>query len=85
MIRIEYVPYALVSFRNIDPLRSEQTGDHYVDDTYRMHFIEWKLANFDQNVIKICSYQSNWHCVTITSFDGLVLNMWQVMTKSNIE
>ena len=39
----------------ISTLRPKQTGRHFVDDIFQMHFLEWEWLYFDSNVSGVCS------------------------------
>ena len=51
---------------------------------FQMHFLEWKLLNFEQDFTKICSLVSNWQYVSIGSDNGLASNRCQAIIWSNV-
>ena len=51
--------------------------------TFWMHFHEWKVSYFDPNTTEVCSWGSNWQCVSIGSGNGLAPNRRHAITWSN--
>ena len=45
-----------------------------------MHFVEWKVLNFDSNFTEVSSQGSNWQYVSIGSGNGLAPNRRQAIT-----
>ena len=50
-----------------------------------MYFLEWKLDNYDSNVIEICSNESNWKYASIGSGNCLAPKRRQAIIWTNAE
>ena len=52
-----------------------------VDSIFKMHFFEWKWQNSDST--EICSQESKWQYVSMSSDIGLAPNRWQTIAWAN--